>query len=368
MTDSPSILILYGTDEFAISGHIQRICAGLGDSSTAEMNIARFDGRLGLDFEAFNTAVNAAPFLAPRRVVVLEHPVTAFAPSRKKVAELQEASQPPAGSSQPEEEKPRQAINKQPEVDDQPDDHRPFSRKKFIDLLDKAQPTTTIILAEYDRLKGDHWLLKYASVNPRAGVHVYNLPTHMEMPRWIESETRKLGGKIEPGAAARLSDMVGEDPRIAAQELDKLLTYVNNSRPISMADVDKVSIISAQGNIFELVDALGQGDGSRAQHVLHQLLEDEEAFALWGMVIRQFRLLLQAREMLDAGAGISQIQSALKLHEYVAPKVTGQARRFSLPALESIYHKLLEIDEGVKTSQVPLDLALDLLVVDLAQK
>jgi DNA polymerase III subunit delta len=177
-----------------------------------------------------------------------------------------------------------------------------------------------------------------------------------------------LGGKIEPGAAARLSDMVGEDPRIAAQELGKLLTYVNNSRPISMADVDKVSIASAQGNIFDLVDALGQGDGSRAQHVLHQLLEDEEAFALWGMVIRQFRLLLQAREMLDSGAGISQVQSALKLHEYVAPKVTGQARRFSLPALESIYHKLLEIDEGVKTSQVPLDLALDLLVVDLAQK
>jgi hypothetical protein len=52
----------------------------------------------------------------------------------------------------------------------------------------------------------------------------------------------------------------------------------------------------------------------------------------------------------------------------VATKVTNQARRFSLVSLESIYHRLLEIDEDAKTSRVPLDLSLDLLVADLANK
>ncbi len=245
----------------------------------------------------------------------------------------------------------------------------PEARKKFLELLEKVQPTTTVALAEHVELKRDHWLLKWAAgTGGKAGSHVYNLPKRWEMPRWIESETKKLGGKIEPGAAARLSEMVGEDPRIAAQELGKLLTYVNYERPVSMLDVERVSITSAQGNVFELVDALGQGDGKKAQHVLHQLLEEAEAFELWGMVIRQFRLLLQARELLDAGGSALQVQKELGLHEFVAQKVTFQAKRFSLPALESIYHRLLEIDEGVKTSQVPLDLALDLLVVDLAKK
>jgi DNA polymerase-3 subunit delta len=136
-------------------------------------------------------------------------------------------------------------------------------------------------------------------------------------------------------------------------------------RPITLLDVERVSIVSAQGNVFELVDALGQGDGKKAQRVLHQLLEEEEASELWGMVIRQFRLLLQARELLDTGASIPEIQKALGLYEFVAQKITNQAKRFSLSALESIYHKLLEIDEGAKTSQVPLDLALDMLVVEL---
>lgn len=333
MPDFPNVILLHGNDEFAISGHIEKLCAGLGDPATAGMNIARFDGRLGLDFEALNTAINAAPFLAPRRVMVLVHPISAFASAE--------------------------------------------ARKKFIGLLDKAAPTTIIALAEYDELKRDHWLLKWAAsragtgttqAGPRAGVHVYNLPKRWEMPRWIESETKKLGGKIEPDAAVRLSEMVGEDTRIAAQELTKLLTYVNFARPVTLLDVDRVSIVSAQGNVFELVDALGQGDGKKAQRVLHQLLEEEEAFELWGMVIRQFRLLLQARELLDASASIPEVQKALGLHEFVAQKVVSQAKRFSLSALESIYHKLLEIDVGAKTSQVPLDLALDTLVVELTRK
>jgi DNA polymerase-3 subunit delta len=330
MPETPSVILLHGNDEFAISGHIERLCAGLGDPSTADMNIARFDGRLGLDFEALNSAVNAAPFLAPRRVMVLANPISAFNSAE--------------------------------------------ARKKFIELLEKAQPTTIIALAEYDELKRDNWLLKWAAsrvgtgpsqAGPRVGIHVYNMPKRWEMPRWIESETKKLGGKIAPDAAVRLSEMVGEDTRIASQELTKLLTYVNFARPVTLLDVDRVSIVSVQGNVFELVDALGQGDGKKAQRVLHQFLEEEEAFELWGMVIRQFRLLLQARELLDASASIADVQKALGLHEFVAQKVTNQAKRFSLSALESIYHKLLEIDEGAKTSQVPLDLALDMLVVEL---
>jgi hypothetical protein len=72
--------------------------------------------------------------------------------------------------------------------------------------------------------------------------------------------------------------------------------------------------------------------------------------------------------MLDGNASIPEIQKALSLHEFVAPKITSQAKGFTLSMLESIYHRLLEIDEGAKTSQVPLDLALDTLIMDLTKK
>ena len=58
---------------------------------------------------------------------------------------------------------------------------------------------------------------------------------------------------------------------------------------------------------------------------------------------------------------------ALGVHPFVAEKTTGQARAFNLSVLEKIYHRLLEIDEEAKTGQVTLDLALDMLVMELTR-
>jgi len=327
MPEPPSILLLHGNDELAIAAHIAKLSSGLGDRSTADMNFARFDGRSGLDFQALSSAVNAAPFLAPHRLVVLDHPVTACS--------------------------------------------SPETRTKILELLEKAPPTALVALVEYDELKPDknkrpHWLLKWAvsRSEPRVAVHFYNMPRQWEMPRWIESEAKKQGGRIDPDAAARLAEMVGENTRFAAQELTKLLTYVNYERPIRLLDVERVSLVSAQASIFKLVDALGQNKKKDAQRLLHRLLEDEDPMAIWGMVIRQFRLLLQVREMLDEHATQLEIQQALGLPGFVVPGICSQAGNFSVSALESIYHKLLQIDEQAKSSQVPLDLSLDLLIVE----
>jgi DNA polymerase-3 subunit delta len=94
-------------------------------------------------------------------------------------------------------------------------------------------------------------------------------------------------------------------------------------------------------------------------------MEVQDAFSSWGMIIRQFRLLLLAREVLDSGGGESEAAQALASPPFVARKALGQARAFSMARLEQIYHRLLEIDEGAKTGRMPLELALDLLVVEL---
>lgn len=314
----PRILLLHGADEFAVREQLQKLQAGL-DPSTADMNLSRLDGR-GLSFEALNTAVNAVPFLSPLRLVVLTHPSA-------------------------------------------------VAREKLTGLLEAVPPTTVLALVEDETLRADSWLLKWAA---KAGegvrVQLCALPRLREMPGWIVAEAKKQKGQIDPAAAARLAEMVGEDTRIAAQEIAKLLTYVDFQRPVGAADVEAVSIVSAQGSVFELVDALGTGDGRKAQRVLHRLLQDEDPFSLWGMVVRQFRLLLQAREVLDGGGSAAGVQKELGLHEFVAGKIVTQARRFTLPALEKVYRRLLEIDEGVKTSQAPLELALDTLVVELTRR
>ncbi|MBN1303651.1 MAG: DNA polymerase III subunit delta [Anaerolineales bacterium] len=326
------VFFLFGNDELAITKRIGEFTRDFPDQTSADMNTARLDAR-SMSEDELNNAVNAMPFLAPKRLVVLGNPSARY--------------------------------------------NHPASRKKFCKFLEAVPDTARLVIHEQVELKNyrdksrqekedeKHWLVKWGK-QTGIGLERYSLPSAREMPGWIVTEARKQGGQIEPEAAGQLAEMVGVDTRQAAQEIAKLLMYVNFEHPVGVKEVETVCIVTAQQSVFDFVDALAAGKGGQAQRLLHQLLADEDGFSLWGMVIRQFRLLLLAREVIESGGSPRDAAGALGVHPFVAEKSYQQARNFSLPALENIYRRLLEIDVGVKTGQVTMDLALDVLVVELS--
>jgi len=321
----PNIHFLYGNDEFAISRRLKDFESDFTDPTSADMNTARLDSRTASEND-FNNAVNAMPFLAKRRLVLLANPSAKY--------------------------------------------NNPSVRKKFFEYIEKMQDTTRLVMYESvePRDAEKHWLVKWSEKNEKLiQIKAYMLPRLKDMSGWIVNETKSQSGQIEPRAAEMLKEMVGVDTRQAGMEIAKLLAYVNWARPINSQDVEAVCIVTSQQSVFDFVDSLANGNGKSAQHLLHRLLENEDAFSLWGMVVRQFRLLIQAREILDGRGNKDDVARALGVHPFVAEKTTQQAARFSIESLESIYHRLLGIDEGVKTGQFTLDLAMDTLVVELTQ-
>ena len=319
----PTLSFLFGNDEFAIARKLKDFDSDFTDPTSADMNTARLDAR-SVNENDLNTAVNAMPFLAKRRLVLLANPSAKY--------------------------------------------NNSSTRKKFLEFLEKAPETTRIVMYELvePRDMEKHWLVKWAEKNAKLiQTSAFLLPRLRDMTGWIVNETKQQGGQIEPRAADMLKDMVGVDTRQAGMEIAKLLAYVNWSRQVTVQDVEAVCIVTSQQSVFDFVDALSNGNGKSAQHLLHRLLETEDTFTLWGMVIRQFRLLIQAREILDGRGNKEDVARALGVHPFVAEKTTGQAAHFSVESLEAIYHSLLKIDERVKTGQVTLDLAMDTLVVEL---
>jgi len=321
----PNIYFLFGNDEFAITRKLKDFESDFTDPTSADMNTARLEARL-MSENDLNTAVNAMPFLAKRRLVLLANPSSKY--------------------------------------------NNASSRKKFLEFIEKTPDTTRLVIYESVEPKetDKHWLNKWAGKNDKLiQTKAFMLPRLRDMNGWIVNETKQQGGQIEPRAAEMLKEMVGVDTRQAGMEIAKLLAYVNWDRPINTSDVEAVCIVTSQQSVFDFVDALSNGNGKVAQHLLHRLLESEDPFSLWGMVIRQFRLLIQAREILDGRGNKDDVARALHVHPFVAEKTTGQANRFNAEFLEHVYRKLLAIDEGVKTGQVTLDLALDTLVVELTR-
>lgn len=320
-----NVFFLYGNDEFAIMRRVREFESEFPDPTSADMNTARLEART-MSENDLNNAVNAMPFLAPKRLVILSNPSGKFS--------------------------------------------KPTERKKFEEFLSNVPDTARVVMVETLEPKeaDKHWLNKWAEKNKDAiKTQGFMRPRPKEMAGWMVNEAKNQNGQLEPRAAARLSEMVGTDTRQAGMEIAKLLAYVNWARPVKIEDVEAVSIVTAEPDIFMMVDALADGRTGEAQKLLHRLLENEDAFALWGMVIRQFRLLLQAREVIDARGMVPDVQEALGVHPFVAEKVYGQAKRIPMVMLESIYHRLLLMDESAKNGQVTLDLALDIFVGELGK-
>jgi len=315
----PIVYLLYGEDEFGIAGFLAELSARLGDPATASMNTTRLESS-AFSIAELRAAAFAMPFLAPRRLVVVVD-----------------------------------ASSRLPNKD---------LREKFTGLLDQLPSTAAVALVEYRNLPEEDWLLAWVrQAGSRAFVRNYSRMHEGDMVRWLQDQARHSGGEITAAAAGLLARMVGPDARMAYQELQKLLAYVNYSRTVQTEDVEALGIPVFHETIFALVDALAVQDGKSASRLLRKFLDEQDPGYVFTMITRQFRLLLLAREVLDAGGVDRDVKAGAGIKtSYEARKVTAQARRFSLSTLESVYRRLLEIDTAIKTGQIEDEVALDSLV------
>jgi DNA polymerase-3 subunit delta len=322
----PSVYLFDGEDEFTIAQTVKELIERLGDPALAEMNTTRLDGNT-FDPDQLLSAAGAMPFLARRRLVILTHPTARL--------------------------------------------NSPTARKKFLEQLSRIPPTTALILIEPKTLTADrdrrknqvHWLEKWVIENPGRAQWIHApQPKGDQLTQRIQKMVASYGGQMKPEAARALAFLVDGDLRLADQEIQKLLAYVNRQRPVSEEDVMAITADSNQGDIFELVDALAMRDARNSMRMLHRLLEYNDYFAIFGMITRQFRLLIQVREALDRGVSEGSIASYLKIHSFLSAKLVQQARRLTMSELENAYHRLLEVDKAVKTSQADGELALEIFV------
>lgn len=327
----PVVYLIHGEDEFSIAQFVSEIKAKLGDAAMAAMDYIELDGR-SISMNDLVTATQSVPFLTNRRLVVLSNPL-AFA---KKLS----------------------------------------SNQIFLDYLENVPGSSALVLVEKrtltderDREKGNyHWLEGWAvNAGSRAYLRHYGRRKGKDMSRWIQNRARELGGQFSYQAADFLSSLVGEDARLADQEIQKLLSYVNYQRTVSPDDVEYLTPLAGESNIFDLVDAMGNQDGSQAFALLHRLLEEQDPLSIFGMVVRQFRLLLLTREILDQGGNEDEIIRLLSVPRFVARKMSIQARHFDMATLESVYFKLLDVDESIKTGQIDASLSLDLVLASITR-
>jgi len=120
--------------------------------------------------------------------------------------------------------------------------------------------------------------------------------------------------------------------------------------------IEKTKVFKIPRLVFKLVESLNPGKQKQSLSLLYQFLKNDSAELAFYMIVRQIRLLIQAKD-----------DALPKMAPWMLGKLKSQAAKFkSTSQLINLHQQLLAIDRAIKTGITPMDLAwhLDIFIVN----
>ena len=184
----------------------------------------------------------------------------------------------------------------------------------------------------------------------------------------LEALLLGTGRRVDRAGEARLAELVGEDARALASEVQKLCSYVGDRKVIGAADVEAVVTRVAADPFFALGSAVEGRDLAGALGVLDRSVADGASpFMLLGSLASTVRRLLAERERGRRAAGERRLGSYAEWQALVLPAIPAEelgtkkpygfwmkyqaAARFSRGELLDALAGLAEADVAMKSGQ-----------------
>ncbi len=303
------ILVLTGANDFARHTELKNLKA----------SFIKEQGDFGLevieagttDFGRLLESVNSLPFLANRRMIILQDPS-----ANKSIGEN---------------------VDK---------------------LLEAVADTTDLIIVES---KFDKRLTLYKTLKKKTTVKDFAQLDERGLASWLTDETKLRGGALQGVDALYLIQRVGNNQMGLHNELEKLLSY---QPVITRAVIDLLTEPEPQSTVFDLLDAAFSGNHKRAIELYQdQRKQQVEQQAIMGMLCWQVHILAVVKANLKLGP--SGIASAAKINPYVVNKTLNLTRNQSLADIKVLIKKVLNLDIRLKSEAIDADEALQHLLLTI---
>ena len=325
------IYLLYGGDDLSLGESLAAMKQSVEPAELRDVNTAVLEGP-ATTLQQLEATCDTVPFLADKRVVVVEGLLSMVEPRRPgRAAPGQERSLGPW--------------------------------EGLADYLPRVPETTDLVFVDGPLSQNNRL---FTAVRPLAKVLTFPLPSLNELRQWIRQRAESYGVDIEAGAVNALADTIGRNLRLVDVELQKLSIY-RQGQTVRDQDVRDLVAYVREASIFAAVDAVLEGRPGTAIRLVRQLLDSGRTSPyVIAMIARQVRLLLLTKELRSQRLPAQEIGKRLSITGFPLRKTLEQEGGFTSRRLEHIHRKLLETDVSIKTGQLDEDLALELMIAELA--
>jgi DNA polymerase-3 subunit delta len=267
-----------------------------------------------INIQNFLTDINTIPFLAEKRLIILQN----FFSGKKKKLDI---------------------INEDK------------TSEKLMKELEKLPDFITLVIYEENpldkRTSQTKKLLKITNVIESKKL------TEKELIQWIKDYLKENKINASPIFPSMLIKHLGDfDQWRLKNELDKLKTFAQGAT-ITPEMIKKIVPQAISITIFNFTEAFSNKKTKEAIKYIKNLLDSgEEAQYIFNMIIRQFRIFLQVKELHSQNLNEFEIGKKIGIHPYPVKLAIPQTKNFTFEELKKIYQKLIEIEIATKFGDI----------------
>ena len=211
---------------------------------------------------------------------------------------------------------------------------------------------------------------KLAGVLKKYGsVVAFNRQEQGDLVDWIARRFRALDKDIGTEEAKYLIFLCGDLMTTLISEIGKIGAYAPHHR-VTREDIDAVATPQLDAVVFQMTDAIAQGNFDRAAAVLSDLFHMQEApIKLLSVLGRQLRRLYTARLAIEERKSAGYLMELWGMRSaWPAEKLMQSARRFSLPWCRNAVLRCAQCDLAMKSTGADGEELMTSLLLELAQK
>jgi DNA polymerase III subunit delta len=213
---------------------------------------------------------------------------------------------------------------------------------RVAEALASLPPGTTVALVAHGKAPA-----KLGKAVEKAGGAqlVYEAPRERELPKRLVTDAKALGFALEMDAARLLVERLGPRPLRLRNELERLALWAGAGGHVGIAELEAIISDTSEEAIWNLADAIAEGDEARTLGLAERLSAQGEALPriIYALSPR-LRQALHASRELEAGRPAKDVAGGLSMHPYAAKMLVGRVKGRSPAELELSIRALADLE------------------------
>ena len=246
--------------------------------------------------------------------------------------------------------------------------------KKARKELDNISESTVLVFVVYGEVDKRKKIVK--KIQEKGIVYNCDKISDMDLFKWTKRKFESFETIIENSQVMYFIESQGYREKNSEKtlsdlenEIIKISSFVGKENKVTNEIIDRLSQKKIENDIFKLIDYIGEKNSSSAVKILNDMIQEgESVLGIFAMISRQFKTVLQVKQLQIEGVPINDICKRLNIRQFVVNKALKQSRNFSDDTIIDMLNFILENDFKIKNGLIKDTLAVEILVSKYCQR